>query len=67
MKMSLYHGPVGVQTNDNRDYARPVITIYTSILTGDLLREDAVILAELLRVALSAEKRVEQALSEGAS
>lgn len=69
MRLALYYGPVGVQTNDTRDYVRPVIEIQTSILSGSILRDDAVILAELLRIALKAEKEgaLISALASGAS
>lgn len=66
MRLALYYGPVGVQTNDTRDYVRPVIEIQTSILSGSILREDAVVLAELLRIALKTEMEAGLALAGGA-
>lgn len=69
MRVALYYGAVGVRTRDERDLVQPVVEIQTSILSGSILRSDAVILAELLRIALKAEKEGATiiALASGAS
>ena len=69
LRISLYYGPVSVRTRNERDLVQPVVEIQTSILSGSILRADAVILAELLRVALKAEKEAASlsTLASGAS